>query len=232
MSKIINKMAIKKFVIIVAGGSGSRMQTNVPKQFLPLGDKIVLMQTIKAFFDAIQNIEIIVVLPKNQIEFWHELCEKYTFSVRHQIIEGGNSRFQSVKNGLLGIETNHGLVAIHDGVRPLVNKKTIIESFEWAQKHGSAIATVKPKDSMRKIVSDAETKSVDRTNYLIVQTPQTFDLEKLKQAYLSQELPHFTDDASVFEYANNQIFTFEGTYQNLKITTPEDLKLAEILFAI
>lgn len=219
----------KKFVIIVAGGSGLRMQSDVPKQFLPLGDKTVLMHTINKFFETFEDLEILVVLPANQIEFWNQLCHKYSFSTPHRVIAGGNSRFQSVKNGLKAIENKTGLVAIHDGVRPLVDKKTILQSFEFAYIHGSAIATVKPKDSMREFVTDSETKSVDRSKFLIVQTPQTFELANLKSAYSTEEQPFFTDDASVFEYAGNQIFTFEGSYENIKITTPEDLKIAEIL---
>lgn len=222
-------MTENKFAIIVAGGSGIRMQSAVPKQFLPLGDKIVLMHTIKAFFDASETIEIIVVLPKNQIEFWHELCQNYAFSIPHTVVEGGKSRFQSVKFGLLCIKNPSGLIAIHDGVRPLVHKKTILDSFELAQKHQSAVATLIPKDSMREYTSSTTTKSVDRGKYLIVQTPQTFDLQKLILSYTTEELPHFTDDASVFEFYGNKIFTFEGTYDNIKITTPEDLKIAEIL---
>lgn len=224
----LNSLA-QKHVIIVAGGIGTRMESSVPKQFLPLGKSIVLMYTIQAFFKAIAKINIVLVLPKNQIDYWNNLCLKYAFSIEHTIVDGGNSRFQSVKNGLSSIEQNSGLVAIHDGVRPLVNQKTIIDSFEYAKIHGSAIATIKPKDSMRKIVSNIETKSINRANYLLVQTPQTFDIQKLKLAYNQSDQPFFTDDSSVFECMGNQIFNFEGSYANIKITTPEDLIIAEIL---
>lgn len=218
-----------KFVIIVAGGSGTRMQSNIPKQFLPLGSSVVLMQTINAFFEAIENINIIIVLPENQFDIWTDLCHQFRFSIKHSIIKGGSSRFQSVKNGLFSIETVKGIVAIHDGVRPLVHKKTIVESFEYAVKYGSAIATLKLKDSIREIKSNMQSIATDRNNFLSVQTPQTFDLLKLKIAYDTPELSHFTDDASVFEHASNQVFTFEGTYDNIKITTPEDLLIAQCI---
>lgn len=216
-----------KYAIIVAGGSGTRMGANVPKQFLLLNGKPVLMHTLQKMSTVCD--ELILVLPEAQKSYWDELCVTHQFGLKHTVIAGGNERFFSVLNGLNAITnfTNTDLVTIHDGVRPCVTPLLIAASFDLAAQHGSAIAAVKPKDSLRK-VSGNTTEAVDRSHYYLVQTPQTFVLAKLKQAYQQGYQSFFTDDASVFEAAGNTIHLLEGDYKNIKITTPEDLPLAEL----
>ncbi len=225
-------MNTKKAVIIVAGGSGSRMGTDVPKQFLPFANNTVLMHTISRFYDFDRDIFICIVLPENQFFLWQNLCEKYQFGLPHVIVAGGNTRFQSVKNGLDAIPFIDGFVAVHDGVRPLVSPKLIQDCFEFAKQHGNAIAAVKPKDSIRRLISNnvgLNTISVHRNDYFLVQTPQIFSIQDIKLAYQTQELPTFTDDASVMEAKGHSIFLVDGEYKNIKITTPDDLVLANAL---
>jgi 2-C-methyl-D-erythritol 4-phosphate cytidylyltransferase len=213
------------FVIIVAGGSGTRLESDIPKQFLRIGDLPILMHTILAFFNARIGVEIIVVLPKVHFEYWLGLCEKYKFTTTHRLVEGGASRFQSVKNGL-NVLPDAGVVAIHDGVRPFVPHSVINHAFEIAILFGNAIAVVPSKDSLR-VKNGKSTMSVDRTEYFSVQTPQVFKLDIIKNAFGVPEQPFFTDDASVLEYAGGEINLVEGSYQNIKITTKEDLIFAE-----
>jgi len=218
-------MTIKKYAVIVAGGSGSRMNSEIPKQYLPINGLPVIMHTINAFHKYNKILNIIVVLPPNDLELWKELCATYNFNLSIQIISGGETRFQSVKNGLDKISSD-GIVAIHDGVRPLVNKEIIAASYEIAALHGSAIAAVRLKESIR--ITDKDlTKTVDRSKYRIIQTPQTFQVNIIKEAYQIPENPQFTDDASVLEKSGHKISLFEGSYKNIKITTPEDLIIAE-----
>jgi 2-C-methyl-D-erythritol 4-phosphate cytidylyltransferase len=219
-------MLESKYVIIVAGGSGNRMQSDVPKQFLLLNGKPVLMHTIERYNDTIPEIQCILVLPVTQISYWNNLCEQYKFELPHKIIVGGVSRFQSVKNGLTAITDSEGIVAIHDGVRPLTQSHTIKESFKIAAEKGNAIAAVPSKDSLRKI-NGTKTEAVDRTLYYLIQTPQTFQLPLIKKAFEVEESPLFTDDATVLEKAGHTIQLVEGSYDNIKITTPEDLIIAE-----
>lgn len=218
-------MTMKQFAVIVAGGSGSRMNTEVPKQYLPVNGLPVLMHTINAFHNYSQALDIIVVLPPKDIELWEELCEKYEFNLPVKIAPGGETRFQSVRNGLARIDSD-GIVAIHDGVRPLVNKEIIAASYEIAALHGSAIAAVRLKESIR-VTDKDQTKMADRSKYRIIQTPQTFQVSLIKDAYEITEDPQFTDDASVLEKSGHKISLFEGSYKNIKITTPEDLIIAE-----
>ncbi len=216
---------MKQFAVIVAGGSGSRMNSEIPKQYLPVNGLPVLMHTISAFHFYSQSLEIIVVLPPKDLDLWKELCEKYRFNLPVQIAPGGETRFQSVKNGLKRISSD-GVVAIHDGVRPLVNKEIIAASYEIAALHGSAIAAVRLKESIR-VTDKDQTKTADRSKYRIIQTPQTFQVSLIKEAYKIPEDPQFTDDASVLEKTGHKISLFEGSYKNIKITTPEDLIIAE-----
>jgi 2-C-methyl-D-erythritol 4-phosphate cytidylyltransferase len=216
---------MKQYAVIVAGGSGSRMNTEVPKQYLPVNGLPVLMHTINAFHNYSQALDIIVVLPPKDIELWEELCEKYEFNLPVKIAPGGQTRFQSVRNGLARIDSD-GIVAIHDGVRPLVNKEIIAASYEIAALHGSAIAAVRLKESIR-VTDKDQTKMADRSKYRIIQTPQTFQVSLIKDAYEITEDPQFTDDASVLEKSGHKISLFEGSYKNIKITTPEDLIIAE-----
>ena len=218
-------MTMKQFAVIVAGGSGSRMNMEVPKQYLPVNGLPVLMHTLNAFHNYSQSLDIIVVLPPKDHELWRELCEEYNFNLPVQIAPGGETRFQAVKNGLKRVGSD-GIVAIHDGVRPLVNKEIIAASYEIAVLHGSAIAAVRLKESIR-VTDKDETKTADRSKYRIIQTPQTFRVSLIKDAYETPEDPQFTDDASVLEKSGHKISLFEGSYKNIKITTPEDLIIAE-----
>lgn len=213
--------------MIVAGGIGTRMQSAIPKQFLLLNGIPILMHTINAFLRYSSSIEVIVVLPSNEIEHWKQLCEEHNFTIDHQLVDGGDTRFQSVKNGLQEIKTP-GLVAIHDGVRPLVSTDIIGASFRLASIHRSAIASVRLKESIR-VVDQDTTTAVDRSFYRMIQTPQTFETELIKASYQIKEQKFLTDDASVAEKAGNKISLFEGSYDNIKITTPEDLTVATAL---
>ncbi len=219
---------MKKYAVIVAGGAGTRMKTDLPKQFLLLNNKPMLMHTVEQFYKCNDAIGIIIVLPKYQIDFWKELCNKHSFTIAHTIVKGGKIRYNSVQNGLQHVP-NNSLVAIHDGVRPLVPKQVIQNSFKIAKESGSAIATVALKDSIRK-KTEGSTISKSRKDYYLVQTPQTFQSTLLKEAYSSSKsTQEFTDDASVFEASKRKITLIEGDYKNLKITTPEDLIIAQAL---
>ncbi len=217
-------LPMQKFAVIVAGGSGTRMRNEVPKQFIKLLGKPILMRTLEAFnFDSIQ---IILVLPSTQIDFWKTLIEHHQFEIPHQIVAGGAARFDSVKNGLNSINQEEGLVAIHDGVRPIIDRQIISKSFQRAQEKGNAITSVPLKDSIRSI-NDTSNKQEDRSTFRLIQTPQTFQLSLIKKAYAQPFNTLFTDDASVLEKAGFNIHLIEGSYRNIKITTPEDLLVAE-----
>lgn len=212
------------FAIIVAGGSGSRMKTDVPKQFLLLGDKPILQRTIEQFLAVIPASQIILVLPARDLSTWNSLCEAHHFHPAIQIVTGGSSRFQSVRNGLMAITSSAGIVAVHDGVRPFISPDIIRASYEVAAQTGSAVTCVPVKDSVRVVDQDGRSKAVDRTLYRLVQTPQTFRLDLFRQAFATDEQPFFTDCASVVEYAGFQVTLIEGSYENIKITTPDDLR--------
>ena len=216
---------MKKFVIIVAGGSGSRMGTEIPKQFLELAGKPVLMHTIQIFCDYDPDCELILVLPEKQWEFWSGLCLKHSFFIVHQVVSGGETRFDSVRNGLKLIQVE-GIVFIHDGVRPLVSKETLDRCFETALKNGNAIPVLSVTESLRKMEGE-QTISVDRSLYFNVQTPQTFRSEQILEAFRQNYDPAFTDDASVVEKAGYSIALVDGNPENIKITSPTDLIIAE-----
>jgi len=218
---------MKKFVIIVAGGSGARMRTEVPKQFLELCGKPVLMYTIESFYNFDPDCELLLVLPVSQQEFWVQLCLKHSFSIPHQIASGGETRFHSVQNGLKLI-MGEGIVFIHDGVRPLVSQQTLARCFETAVKFGNAIPVLPVTESLRKLEGD-QNRTVDRGLYYSVQTPQTFRTEQIFQSFSQLHEPGFTDDASVVEKAGYKIQLVEGNAENIKITTPTDLIIAEAL---
>ena len=212
------------FAIIVAGGSGSRMKSDVPKQFLLLKGKSILQHTIERFLAAPFPIQIILVLPARDLPVWERLCEQHNFyPTGVQIVIGGNSRFQSVRNGLNSIQAEKGLVAVHDGVRPFVSPEIIQDSFDTAARTGSAVACVPVKDSVRVVGADGVSQAVDRSRYRLVQTPQTFRLDLFRQAFQTDEQPFFTDCASVMEHAGFPVTLIEGSYENIKITTPDDL---------
>lgn len=213
--------------MIVAGGTGTRMKSKVAKQFLPLLGRPVLMHTLEAFHRYSPSINLVLVLPSNEIEHWEMLCKEHNFNIYHGVVKGGATRFQSVRNGLATMP-DKGLVAIHDGVRPLVDVNTIAASLRIAANHGSAVAAVRLKESLR-ITDQDNTKAVDRSKFRLIQTPQAFRLDLIKGAYEIPEDQTLTDDASVAERAGHQISLFEGTYENIKITTPEDMPVAEAL---
>lgn len=218
---------MKKFAVIVAGGAGTRMGGPVAKQYLPIEGVPLLMHTLTVFNELDQGISLILVLPESDLEYWNTLCQTHQFTVPHQVVKGGGSRFQSVKNGLGVIPSQDGLVAIHDGVRPFVAFSVIRESFETAKRSGSAIAVVPLKDSIREVAGDGESQYRDRQYFRLVQTPQTFELAKIKKAFEVEEVPYFTDDATVYEHQGWQVSLIPGNLENIKITTPEDLAFAE-----
>lgn len=205
------------------------MGTTLSKQYLPLAGKPVLMHTLERFFQADPSLLLILVLPKEDFGYWTDLCTSQGFDLPHQLVAGGSSRFQSVKNGLMALPFQEGLVAIHDGVRPFVTEKVIQTSFEHAAEKGSAIPVVALKDSLRKVGAAGESSFQDRTHFRLVQTPQTFQLKPLLQAFAVEELAIFTDDATVYEYQGWEISLIEGNPENIKLTTPEDLAFAEFL---
>lgn len=215
-----------RYALIVAGGSGSRMQTQLAKQYLPLLEKPMLFYTLDAFRNLTDKL--VLVLPEKDLVYWQELCATYHYHTPHLLVAGGTSRFASVRNGL-ALVPDEALVAIHDGVRPLVTAEMINSAYALAAKKGAAVATVPLKDSLRKITADGNSQSLNRQDYCLVQTPQTFGAAAIKQAYQQPEQSYFTDCASVAEAAGLQIHLSQGAYQNLKITTPEDLLFAEAI---
>lgn len=213
--------------IIVAGGSGKRMNAEIPKQFIEIHGKPILMHTLEVFHRFDESMQLILVLPTVQIEVWKELCKKYSFEFPHKIVAGGQTRFESVKNGLKDIKVP-ALVAVHDGVRPLISLETISRCFESAEKFGAAIPVFDLVESIRQ-VTETGSQSVDRKAYKLVQTPQVFDAELLKKAYEQDFSPLFTDDASVVEAIGQHVELVEGNRENIKLTTGIDLEIAEIL---
>ena len=207
----------------MAGGLGTRMNNEIPKQFLLYEGEPIIIKTLKRFLEAAPNIKIIVVLPQKHLSKWDDLKKHYTFLNNFEVATGGKSRTESVKFGLDKI-VNKGLVAIHDAVRPFVTNETILASFQSAELYGSGVAVVKLKDSIRETDGNIS-KAKDRANYVIVQTPQTFNVDEIKLAYEKAGDHSFTDDATVYEVAGYSVNLVEGSYLNIKITTPEDLKL-------
>jgi len=218
------------YAIIVAGGKGERMGQHLPKQFLELAGKPILMHTIEKFYNTFPQLKIILALPENQFDYWEELCYKNGFTkIPHQIVAGGKTRFDSVKNALKLI-TENGIVAIHDGVRPLVSATTIKNCFSQAEQSGTAIPVVDIVDSLRFVSKQDNTnKSVARSCYKSVQTPQCFKTEIILKAYQQDFDESFTDDASVVEKLGFTIDLVEGNTENIKITSPIDIALAEVL---
>ena len=215
------------YVVIVAGGSGKRMGAEIPKQFLELAGRPVLMHTIERFRAYNDAIEIITVLPENQLRHWMELQKKYGFTIPQTIVKGGSTRFHSVRNGLKFVGLP-GLVAIHDGVRPFVSLDTIHRCFTEAEKSGNAIPAISPVESLR-IISENGNKPVDRFHIKQIQTPQVFRAELIKRAYLQDYKPEYSDDATVLEDLGEKINLIEGNRENIKITNPEDLLISNAL---
>ena len=218
---------LKRYAIIVAGGVGSRMQTTTPKQFLKLDGKPILMHTITRFVESSSDIEIIVALLPDQLAYWTQLCEEHQFTTKITLAAGGETRFHSVKNALALIPED-GVVAIHDAARPLVSPKIIFTAFKAAEMYGSAVPAIPLNDSIRQIDS-TKSMAVDRSKYCIIQTPQCFTTQLLKKAYLKDYKYTFTDDASVVEAIGEKIHLIDGHSDNIKITNPRDLIIAEAL---
>ena len=219
--------SMKKYAIIVAGGSGSRMKSDVPKQFLELQGKPILMHTLDRFYEFDPSIQLVLCLPAAEIDFWKQLCQKYNYTRAHKIVEGGSTRYHSVENGLLSIQEEEVLVAIHDGVRPLLSEDLLSRSYQTAQEKGNSVPAVPLKDSVRRLKESSKNEHVDRASLVAIQTPQSFQLKAIKKAFQKGYQDHFTDDASVYEANGGEIFLIEGEYSNIKITTPEDMLLAE-----
>lgn len=213
-----------KSVIIVAGGKGERMHSDIPKQFMEIGKIPILIRTISVFYNYEKTAKIVIVLPENQITFWKNLCQQHDFNIPHTIVSGGKERFFSVKNGLQHIDSE--LIAIHDGVRPLVSAQTIDKCFLAAAQFGAAIPVMKIEESIR-FVDENKNHAVERKNFVTVQTPQIFKSEIIKSAYNQSFEERFTDDASVVENTGQSIFLTEGNRENIKITNFWDLKIAE-----
>ncbi len=218
---------MRKTVIIVAGGSGSRMKTDIPKQFIIIKGKPVLMHTMIAFFNYDNSIEIVLVLPEQHIEYWESLVEKHNFAIPHKIVKGGEERFYSVKNALDIIDSD--LVAIHDAVRPFVTYDVISEAFSTAELKGNAIPVIPVNESVRQIVKDKNI-AIERDNIMLIQTPQCFHTDIIKKAYEAPYKPEFTDDASVLEATGVKINLTTGNEHNIKITRPVDLLISEAIF--
>lgn len=213
--------------IIVAGGKGERMNAEIPKQFMEILGKPILMHTLEAFHRFDPTMQLILVLPEIQFSFWSELCKKHHFHLSHKIVAGGLTRFHSVKNGLEAIPIP-SLVAIHDGVRPMVSLETLMRCFDAAMKHDAAIPVVDLVDSIRQLTEEGS-QCADRNAFKLVQTPQVFDGALLKKAYEQDFSTLFTDDASVVEALGHKIQLVEGNRENIKITTEFDLKIVQSL---
>jgi 2-C-methyl-D-erythritol 4-phosphate cytidylyltransferase len=220
---------LKSYAIIVAGGSGSRMRSAVPKQFLLLCGRPVLMHTIEAFHLSAVKPAIIIVLPAEYHAYWEQLCITHNFKMPYQLVTGGQTRFHSVKNGLDAIDdVDDALIAVHDAVRPLTSCQIIEKAYQYAAEYGNAVTAVKSRDSVR-LMEGGVSKSLTRDDVYLVQTPQTFQSAQIKKAYQQVYSEKFTDDASVVEETGVKINLIEGSHQNIKITYPEDIAIAEMI---
>lgn len=221
---------MKRCIIIVAGGIGKRMGTETPKQFLEIAGKPLIFHTIQKFINVDSTIKVLVVIPQQHIEMWESLKLKYKFIHPHITVFGGAERFYSVKNALDSIQEDDLILGIHDAVRPFVSKQTIINCFETAENKGAAIPVINSKESIREIKGN-QSIAVDRTKFVMVQTPQCFKISIIKSAYQQSYSHLFTDDASVAESNGESIHLVEGNAENIKITTPEDLVFADAIIA-
>ncbi len=222
-------MKNEEYVIIVAGGKGLRMGSDIPKQFLPIGGKPVLMRTIERFREYSPTLQIILVLPKAQQDYWQELCQEYHFNVEYQLADGGETRFHSVQHGLTLIPDDaEGVVGVHDGVRPFPSIDVIRNCYETAREKKAVIPVIPVVETVRHLQGEVSI-TVPRNDYRLVQTPQCFDIQLLKAANRQPYNDGFTDDASVVEAFGFDITLVEGNRENIKITTPYDLKIAEVL---
>lgn len=222
------------YVIIVAGGKGLRMGSDIPKQFLPIGGRPVLMRTLERFRAYSDDLQIILVLPEAQQDYWRQLCETYHFGVNYRLANGGQTRFHSVQNGLALVPDDaEGVIGVHDGVRPFPDIEVIRNCYETAREKKAVIPVIPVVETVRQLESGAAgvtlSKTVPRDEYRLVQTPQAFDIQLLKAANRQPYSDGFTDDASVVESYGHEITLVEGNRENIKITTPYDLKIAEVL---
>ena len=217
-------------VVIVAGGTGTRMGGNLPKQFMLLDGQPILARTINNFAEALPEAEIVVVLPADYIDFWNDYARRFTVAT-HQTAAGGAERFHSVANGIAALSPACELIAIQDGVRPLATHECILRTVRHAAEKGSAIPVVRAVDSFREVAADGSSHPVDRSSLRIVQTPQVFRADLLRRAYNRPYEPEFTDDATVVEASGVPVELVEGEMLNLKITTHDDLAIAEALLA-
>ena len=217
------------YIVIVAGGKCLRMGSDIPKQFLPIGGKPVLMRTLERFREYSANLQIILVLPEAQQDYWRQLCEEYHFDVKYQLANGGQTRFHSVQNGLALVPDNaEGVVGVHDGVRPFPSIEVIRNCFETARTAKAVIPVIPVVETVRHLEGERSV-TVPRDKYKLVQTPQTFDIQLLKAANRQPYNDGFTDDASVVESYGHEITLVEGNRENIKITTPYDIVVAEAL---
>lgn len=223
-------MAGRTAVIIVAGGSGRRMSSQIPKQFLLLGNMPVLARTINTFAEALPSADIVAVLPEAHIAMWKNIAARFDVA-RHRCVAGGAERFDSVKCGLQAVDPDAEMIAVHDGVRALVSKKLIIRTMLEAQDKGACIPVLTPVDSYRAVEADGTSHPVSREELRIVQTPQIFSAAILRQAYERDYESSFTDDASVVEAAGHEVFMCCGEQTNIKLTAPEDMAYAEYLLS-
>lgn len=216
-------------IIIVAGGKGLRMGADIPKQFIPVKGKPILMHTIERFHRFDETMQIVLVLPVHMQEYWHQLCSKYKFALPYTLANGGETRFHSVLNGLAEVNDKCDVIGVHDGVRPFVSEAVIGRCFSTALLRGTAIPVIDIVETVRHVTSPNESVTVPRNDYKLVQTPQVFSAELLKRAYSQPYTDMFTDDASVVEALGHSITLVEGNRENIKITTPYDLQIAEVL---
>lgn len=216
-------------IIIVAGGKGLRMGGEIPKQFIPVNGKPVLMRTLENFHAYDKDMNIILVLPVDHQAYWKSLCTEYSFSVPHRIADGGETRFHSVKNGLSLIDDNEGVVGVHDGVRPFVSHQVIENCYSSAEQGLAVVPVIDVVETVRYIKDDSDSITVPRDRYKLVQTPQVFPVSMLKSAYAQPYTPDFTDDASVVESMGIKVTLVKGNRENIKLTTPFDLKISEVL---
>ena len=217
---------MKKSVIITAAGLGRRMGGEIPKQFLTVGDRPVLIHTIAKFHKIDPDFELIVTIPESERRRWNELCAVHNFAIKHKVVAGGESRYQSIKNALEYVTGE--LVAIHDGVRPFVACNVVEDCFRLAEAKGTAVPVMELTESLREICGEGS-EARNRSDYRLVQTPQVFRREIIRNAYAEISVSDFSDDASLAESKGHAIFLTEGNRENIKITTPFDLKIATLL---
>lgn len=219
---------MKRYAIIVAGGKGLRMGGDLPKQFIPIEGRPVLMRTLDTFHACDESIQIILVLPRDHQDYWRELCAQYQFAVPHRIADGGATRFHSVQNGLSLVDAPESLVAVHDGVRPFVSHEVISRCYAEAEAHGAVVPVIPVVETVRQLTGEGSV-TVDRNAYRLVQTPQTFRATLLRRAYEQPYTDAFTDDASVVEALGEAVTLVDGNRENIKLTTPFDLIVAKAL---